>query len=317
MTQTPDYQKLIDEETWQFIRDTEACYPPDAINYSIEKQREVYDELCRQFFNGYPQGISAEDLTVPGSEYNIRCRRYRWLATETEALVLYFHGGGFVVGGLDSHDDVCAELCGRTGYQVISVDYRMSPEFDHPAAFEDCRAVLDWAVASYDVPVVLCGDSAGGNLAAAVAHDARDRVITAVAGQVLIYPGLGGDINQGSYLEHANAPMLTRADIEFYADIRTKDEQLKKSVSYAPLNDSNYAGLPATVIITADCDPLRDDGRDYRDAIKAAGGRVHWRNEPGLVHGYLRARHTVDRAKESFTAIVKAVAALGKSEWPY
>jgi acetyl esterase len=231
-------------------------------------------------------------------------------------VVVYLHGGGFVVGGLESHDDVCAELCARTGFQVVAADYRMSPEYDHPAAFDDAWTVYQWARQAFDKPVVLCGDSAGGNLAAAVAHEARNRDL-AVLGQVLIYPGLGGNMDTGSYLEHAHAPMLTRAEIEFYADIRTRDPAAKLRPDYAPLLDSNFASLPPTIIFSAECDPLCDDGRDYRDAIQAAGGRAHWYRETGLVHGYLRARHTVARAKDSFSRIVSSVAALGKAEWPH
>lgn len=316
MSKTTDYQQLIDAETWAFIMRTADFYPADAVNFSIGQQREIYDAMCREFFTSYPQGVSTKDIEVPGEEYAVRCRHYKWLTTDTEAVVVYLHGGGFVVGGLESHDDVCAELCGRTGFQVVSADYRMSPEFDYPAAFDDAWSVYIWALKTFDKPVVLCGDSAGGNLAAAVAHEARNQN-REVAGQVLIYPGLGGDMNSGSYIEHAEAPMLTRADIEFYADIRTKDEAAKSHPSYAPLRDTNFASLPPSVVFSAQCDPLCDDGADYCDALAAAGCRSKWYKEIGMVHGYLRARHTVQRAKKSFSQIVAAVSVLGKGEWPY
>ena len=123
--------------------------------------------------------------------------------------MVYLHGGGFVVGGLHSHDDVCAEIRSRTGLAVVSVDYRLSPEHQHPAAFEDACSV----VSVLPGPLVLVGDSAGGNLAAAAAHARRD---PRILGQVLIYPGLGGDRQAGSYVTHANSPMLTTADLDFY-----------------------------------------------------------------------------------------------------
>ncbi len=315
MTETPDYQSLIDSETWAFIERTAQFYPADAVERSIEAQREVYDTMCREFFHGYPQGVSAQDIDVPGAPFDVQCRHYRWLTPDTEAVVVYFHGGGFVVGGLDSHDDVCAELCGRTGFQVIAADYRMSPEYDHPAAFDDAWSVYQWAREEFSRPVVLCGDSAGGNLAAAVAHEARNRKLPA-HGQVLIYPGLGGDINAGSYLRHAHAPMLTRAEIEFYADIRTRDKAARMRPDYAPLLDLSFASLPPTIVFSAECDPLCDDGRDYCEAIQSAGGRAHWYREAGMVHGYLRARHSVTRANDSFSRIVASVAALGKNDWP-
>jgi acetyl esterase len=131
---------------------------------------------------------------------------------------------------------------------------------------------------------------------------------------VLIYPGLGGDATKGSYVRHAQAPMLTTRDVLYYYDIRggtTGDPTCQ------PLADSDFSGLPPTVIVTAECDPISSDGEIYRDRIVAAGGKASWREEPGLVHSYLRGRRTVKRAADSFARIADAVAALGKGEWPY
>ena len=231
-------------------------------------------------------------------------------------MVLYFHGGGFILGGLESHDDVCAELCARTGFEVVSVDYRLAPEHLHPAAFDDALAAFEWAAATCDQPVLLCGDSAGGNLAAAVSHATRGHK-QRPAGQVLIYPGLGGDHSRGSYVTHAEAPMLTLRDLDFYKGIRTGGRDATGEINFSPLADANFANLPPTVIITAECDPLSSDGEAYGSRIQAAGGKAWWFEEPGLVHGYLRARHSVARARASFSRIVEAVSALGKDEWPY
>ena len=193
----------------------------------------------------------------------------------------------------------------------------MSPEHDHPAAFEDCWDVLLYALGAWSSPVVLAGDSAGGNLAAAVSHYARGRIL-GVVGQVLIYPGLGGDMTKGSYVTHANAPLLTMEDIEFYKTIRTSGRPAPKSdPTYAPLHDTDFKGLPPTVCIGAECDPLCDDGAEYRDAILKAGGQAVFIREEGLVHGYLRARRSVTRAAKSFDRIVDAIATLGTEDWPY
>ncbi|MER9655343.1 alpha/beta hydrolase [Mesorhizobium sp. M0152] len=308
-----DYGKLIDAETRTFIERTNSYYPPDTIDYTIAEQREIYDRMCREFFAGYPEGVTAETTAIAGPACDIPIRIYRG-APRAAVTVLYVHGGGFMLGGLDSHDDVCAELCARTGYEVISVDYRLAPEHLHPAAFDDVMSAFDWAAANRKHPILLCGDSAGGNLAAAVSHATRGHVKKPI-GQVLIYPGLGGDSSRGSYVTHAEAPMLTIRDLEFYKNIRTGGVDSTGDITQSPLADADFAYLPPTVLVTAQCDPLSSDGEAYRDRVVAAGGRAVWLEEKGLVHGYLRARHTVGRARASFTRIVDAVATLGQGSW--
>ncbi|PBB91873.1 esterase [Mesorhizobium sp. WSM3864] len=309
-----DYKTLIDAETWAFIEKTNSYYPPDTIDYTIAEQRAIYDRMCREFFAGYPQGVTVETTAIATPTASIPIRIYSNAETNSAAMVLYVHGGGFILGGLDSHDDVCAELCARTGYEVVSVDYRLAPEHLHPAAFDDVLSAFEWAAKTYVCPVLLCGDSAGGNLCAAVAHATRGHV-KKPAGQVLIYPSLGGDHSRGSYVAHADAPMLTLRDIEFYLNIRTGGVDRTGDLTLSPLADANFAYLPPTVLITAQCDPLSSDGEAYRDRVVAAGGHAYWFEEQGLVHSYLRARHTVGRARASFTRIVEAVSALGRGEW--
>jgi len=310
-----DYTKLIDWETWAFIERTNGFYPPDAVDLTVEEQREIYNNMCRAFRAGYPAGISAADTYIEAREHRIPIRFYLKKSSEPGAVCLYFHGGGFVVGGLESHDDICAELCEATGFHVISVDYRLVPEHAHPAAFEDCLFVFEHIAEASDLPIVLCGDSAGGNLAAAIAHHLRSHE-RAPVGQVLIYPALGGDMNDGSYITHAQAPMLTTRDVRYYAEIRSDGRDWSRDPRFAPLSDGDFSNLPATIVISAECDPLSDDGRHYCERIAAAGGRASWRNEPGLVHGYLRARHSAGQAGASFRRICKAVQALGLNGWP-
>ena len=308
-----DYRTLIDAETWAFIDHTNSYYPPDTIDYTIDQQRAVYDRMCREFFAGYPDGVKAETTVIEADGRAIPIRIYR-VSENPAAVVLYFHGGGFVVGGLESHDDVCAELCARTGYEVVSVDYRLAPEHIHPAQADDALAAFEWAAQTYAQPLVLCGDSAGGNLAAGLAQRTRGHR-RAPVGQVLIYPGLGGGMDKPSYARHAEAPMLTLRDLVFYKDIRTGGADFSRDPTYMPLAEPDLSGMTPTVVISAECDPLSSDGEAYRDRILAAGGKAHWREEAGLVHGYLRARHTVERARASFSRIVEAVRALGAGRW--
>lgn len=312
---TTDYSALIDEQTWAFIERTNSFYPPDSTDDSVARQREVYNTMCRAFFSQYPGSVSSTNKFVHTAEQRIPIRVYEKSDSDPEAVCLYFHGGGFVVGGLESHDDVCAELCDATGFRIVSVDYRLAPEHLHPAAFLDCLAAFEHVASTCELPIILCGDSAGGNLAAAVTHHVR-RHERAPVGQVLIYPGLGGETDQGSYLTHAQAPMLTTRDTLYYAEIRGGGFNWSNDPRFAPLNDQDFNGLPDTIAISAECDPLSDDGRDYCNKISAAGGKALWNNEPGLVHGYLRARHSVDRARASFRRITTAVHLLGQGRWP-
>ncbi|MBL4926586.1 alpha/beta hydrolase [Tabrizicola sp. KVB23] len=296
---------MIDEPTWAFIKATDAEYPPDTATLTIAQQRAIYDRMCRAFHRGYPAGVVAEDRAIAG----VPCRVF----DGPGPMVLYLHGGGFVVGGLESHDDICAEIRVRTGLGVVCADYRLSPEHLHPAAFDDCIAVA--RAVGADGPILLCGDSAGGNLCAAVAHALR-RTAVKILGQVLAYPGLGGDSDKGSYLTHAHAPMLTRDDVLFYKNIRHGAPSPQGDATVSPLQDTDFSDLPPTLAISAQCDPLADDARDYAAKITAAGGCALWVEEAGLVHAYLRARHTVPRAAASFTRIVDALSAMAKGQWP-
>lgn len=309
-----DYSRLIDAQMWAYIRRLDETYPPDATSYDVAGQRRLYDEMCALFRQPRPPGIATEDAPLGG----VPCRFYRNENGSDAATVLYLHGGGFVVGGLESHDDVCAEICARTGFALVSVDYRLAPENPFPRCFEDAWAAFAALAARQEGPILLAGDSAGGNLAAALAHHARGRIEGRIAGQVLIYPGLGGDMSRGSYITHAEAPHLTRADLEAYRTLRSGGaEPPQNDPRYAPLQDSDFSRLPPTVIITAECDPLSSDGESYRDALRAAGGRAHWSEVKGMVHACLRARTLSDRAAGFFDEVVAAIAALGQGRWPY
>ncbi len=310
-----DYTNLLDAETWAFVERTNSFYPPDTIDYTIAQQRGIYDRMCREFHAGYPDGLTTETTAISTRSHDIPIRIYRAATPDPAAMVLYFHGGGFMLGGLESHDDVCAELCQRTGFEVVSVDYRLCPEHIYPAYRDDGYAAFEWAAKAYpDRAIVLAGDSAGGNIAAAIAGRYR-RHAHAPAGQVLIYPGLGGDHTRGSYITHADAPMLSTRDMAFYQKIRTGGANVSKDAGFAPLRDTDFSGLPPTVCVMAECDPLASDGPAYRDAIVSAGGKAVSFEERGLVHGYLRARHSVARARKSFARIVAAVRMLGLGQW--
>jgi acetyl esterase len=304
-----DYSKLIDAETWTFIRRIDAFYPPEAINWPIERNREVYGRMCREFHAGMPAGVSALTTAIIHPDRTVPIRVYSNEGADVDATVLYFHGGGFMLGGLDSHDDICAEICAKTALTVVSVDYRLAPEHIGTAAFDDALAAYDWAHATFDRPLVLVGESAGGTIAACLAGHLSDRV-PAPIGQVLIYPLLNS-VNEGpSYVVHAFAPLLCAADVAFYRTLRganTENDPL-----FTPLACGSFAGLPPTIVFAAQCDPLASDGDIYCERIVAAGGIARAEQAPGLPHGYLRARIASQRARRAFARITGSIAALAR-----
>lgn len=311
------YASLLDEETWAFVDRVESSYPANAADLPVAEQRAAYDRMCREFHSGCPDGVAACDEEIDAQSHIIPVRVYACTTGDPgPARVVYFHGGGFVLGGLDSHDDLCAGICAETACEVVSVAYRLSPEHLHPAAFDDALDGFDWASRRDGLPLILAGDSSGGNLAAAVAHAKRGRP-EAPIGQVLVYPELGGDPTTGSFVLHSEAPMLTLRELAFYRTVRTGGRSCDGDPTLQPLADTCFSGLPPTVVISAECDPLSSDGEMYCRRIREAGGKAAWFNETGLVHGYLRARHSVRRAAESFARLVDALNALARQGWPY
>ncbi|SFO54693.1 acetyl esterase [Mesorhizobium sp. NFR06] len=307
------YADRLDPGLWDYIDEVNSWYPPQIVAAPIAEQRAVYDKMCAAFHQGRPDGVDVSDGLVTTAAHAVPVRRYRMASAVGAAVVVYYHGGGFVLGDLDSHDDICAEICAGTGFEVVSANYRLAPEHLHPAAFNDALAAFEWVAATSPLPIVLCGESAGGNLAAAVAHATRRHSRRAI-GQLLVYAGLGGDESGRSYIEHAYAPLLTLADVEFYRRIRSAPGQSPDDPTFSPLKDRDFSGLPPTVVVSAECDPLSSDGEAYRDRILAAGGRAVWREEPRLVHSFLRARASVPRAAAAFARIIGDIAWLGASD---
>jgi acetyl esterase len=285
----------------EFLATCAAFYPDDAVEASIGQQRAWYDALCAHFDRPLPAGMATEDDKVEG---RVPVRWYRPAEVRTDTVLYYMHGGGFVVGSLDSHHAICAEIADHAGAELVSVDYRLAPEHVWPAQTDDCFVVLKHLL-SQGRCVVLIGDSAGGNLAAGLALRGRDAGLSGILGQVLIYPALGGDLVSGSYAEMANAPGLTTSDVAYY---RTVLQAPADDPVAHPLRQPSLAGLPPAYVTVAHFDPLRDDGWHYVERLRAEGVEAEFRNEPQMVHAWLRARHMSEGARTGFEAICAAVA---------
>ena len=302
---TVDYRQIIDAETWAFIERTESFYPPLAVSLSVAEQRSLYDRMSAAFRAPRPDGVTVTDRHIGP----VPVRDYR--ARDARTQVLFFHGGGFVLGGLDSHDDVCAEICDQTGFNVTAVDYRLAPEHRFPSDLEDALTVWDDLCVRESDQIVLVGDSAGGTICAGLSHVLRPQA-RRPDGQVLIYPGLGFAPGTRSMEVHAAAPMLSRDDCLYFHDLRIGgNTDLSADPRCCPLQAETFTNLPATLVFAAECDPLADEGAAYVNAIVKDCGTARFVLETGLVHGYLRARHSITRARESFARIVSAIADLG------
>ncbi|MBO9647847.1 MAG: alpha/beta hydrolase [Variovorax sp.] len=234
---------------------------------------------------------SVQDTTVPGGAGPIPARIYRPEGAGPFPIVAYFHGGGFVIGNLDTHDNMCREICHGAQAVVVSVDYRLAPEHPFPAGIEDAVAAAKWVVAHArelggNGTVAVAGDSAGGNFSAVVSQQLRDAGI-ALAAQFLIYPAVdhvaavypsAGQNGKGYFLEADTVAWFYNHYAGGYAN--TLDPRL------APLQAKSLANLPPAVIVNAEFDPLRDQAPAYANALRAAGGQAELIEGPGMVHGF-------------------------------
>lgn len=215
--------------------------------------------------------------------------------------VVYLHGGGWVTGDLEYSDALCRHLAADAGCAVLSVDYRLAPEHPYPAPLNDAYGALQWAAdhLAGGLPLVVGGDSAGGALAAGAALRARDENGPRLAAQLLVYPVLDADLTRPSYAENGQGLILGPDEMAWFWDHYLPDPQGRQTAPAAPLRAMDLAGLPPTVLVVADLDPLRDEGLAYARRLADAGVPITLRHVPGLVHGFLR-----------FTARVEVAAAL-------
>ena len=223
-----------------------------------------------------PEVAEIVDGVLPGPAGDLRYRLYRPEGTGPHPVLAYFHGGGWVLGGADSDDPLCRDLCVRSGSVIVSVDYRHAPEHRFPAAVDDAFAALQWidgnAIELGGIPgeLAVAGWSAGGNLAAVTARLARDAGGPNLTGQLLICPVTDADFGRQSYQENADGYVLTKALMEWFFDHYT-DGADRTDPRVAPLRAADLSGLPPAVIVTCEFDPLRDEGAAYADALRAAG----------------------------------------------
>jgi acetyl esterase len=263
-----------------------------------------------------------EDRRIPGPGSPIPIRIYtprEAKAGEKLPVLLWFHGGGFVIGSIDTHDSVCRMLANQVNCIVVSADYRLAPECKFPAAVEDCEAALKW-VALHAVEfgadpqaIGVGGDSAGANLATVVAILARDAGHPKIAFQLLIYPCAAPEPETPSHYKFAEGYVLSRNTITWFFRLYQRSRADSNDFRFAPLIADDLANLPPALVLVAGYDPLRDEGVDYAKRLIEAGNRVRLVNYEGMIHGFILMGGAVDAAKravaESAQALREAFAA--------
>ena len=231
------------------------------------------------------------EYTVDGAEGPLAARLYT--PPRASGTILFLHGGGFALCGLDSHDGICARLAVGSGASVLSVAYRLAPEHPFPAATEDAYAAYLWllrhanALGHGNRAVAVAGDSAGGTLAAVLCHMARDRGAPIPDLQVLFYPATTGAEPVPSRRAYANGYLLTVGMMNWFKSLYLQDSARERDPYYAPALAQDFSCLPPAIVVTAEFDPLRDEGRLYADRLQAASVTVAYRCIPGAIHGFL------------------------------
>lgn len=254
-----------------------------------------------------------ENRYIPGPDEDLAVRIYSPDGAATTGALMFFHGGGWVIGDLDSHDETCRRLCSGAGVKVIAVHYRRAPETTFPGPVEDCYAATAWVArhaAELNIDpgrIAVGGDSAGGNLAAAVALMARDRDGPQLCFQLLIYPVTAADFDTGSYRDNAEGYLLSRRAMQWFWDQYVPDLAQRREPYAAPLAAPSLAGLPPALIQTAEYDPLRDEGEAFAAALERAGIAVKSTRYDGLIHGFFGMQDAVAATRP---ALAEAVGAL-------
>lgn len=264
-----------------------------------------------------PQGVAiakTENMTAPGPAGDIPVRIYTPMGGGTVLPgLVYFHGGGWVIGDLQTHEQVCRMLANESGARVVAVDYRLAPEHKFPAAVDDCFAATQWveeqasALGIDPNRLAVAGDSAGGNLAAVVCQLAKQKGSPKIVFQLLIYPVTEARAKTASMRENAEGYFLEKAGMDWFFDQYLSSCEEEKDPRVSPLLASDLSGLPRAYVITAGYDPLRDEGKAYADKLNRAGVAAVHVNYDGLVHGFFNMTGVVPAAAEAVAAAGKAV----------
>ncbi len=286
-------------------------YPDVDIKKTYKLHRRVKNLKGRGFKTS--KNYKIWDHLILNGEHEIPVRIFSPKDEETDRMLLFFHGGGWVSGNIDSYTKVCANMARLTKHIVVSVDYRLAPENKFPIGLEDCYAVAKklYTDENYsDIKpenITVIGDSAGGNLAAALSLMARDRKEFMPAKQILIYPATGNDYSENSPFasvkENGKDYLLTSKRVEGYMDLYISSEEDKKNPYFSPLCACDLTNQPESLIITAEFCPLRDEGEAYGEKLQEAGNKAYIYRIPDALHGYFSLPPNFDMVQKTYDII--------------
>jgi acetyl esterase/lipase len=301
----------LDEATAKFLSDMAAAGGKPLHEMTVEEARGMVGSLGDLFGPG-PEMAQVRDTRVRASGGWVPIR----ILTPTEnpaGIIVYYHGGGWVLGTLDGSDTLGRVLAARTSCVVVLVDYRMAPEFRFPTAVDDSWAALRWVddnmteLAGARVPLIVCGDSAGGNLSAVMALRAKERGGPAIALQVLVYPVTDFDVNTTSYTDPENQLMLNKAAMVWFWDHYVPVETDRADPDASPLRAASFTGLPPAVVLTAEHDVLRAEGELYVALLRKADVPVQHQRFAGQMHGFFTMVNVLPGSAAGIDYVVDAV----------
>ncbi|GAA2386732.1 alpha/beta hydrolase [Nonomuraea africana] len=298
----------LDEATTALLTQMAQAEVPPLEELSPQQARALSKAMAAQSIATAPEMLTTRETDEPGVPVRVLVP-----GEAPPAVIVYYHGGGWVLADIDQYDTLGRRLAARTGCAVVLVDYRKAPEHPYPAAVEDSWAALRWTadhleeIAGAPVPLVVAGDSAGGNLSAVMARRARDHGGPAVALQILIYPVTDCDLETDSYRDLANQLMLTRDGMAWFWNHYLPDLPSREDADASPLRAKNLSGLAPAVVLTAEHDVLRDEGEAYAERLREAGVPVELRRFDGQMHGFFTMIGLLPGSGAAFDLITESV----------